>query len=176
MSEEAPIQTPPTRLLGWLWKRYLRKYWKLLTVALVFMALESSMTAGFAVMMEPLFDDMFSTDDRGALLRVGLIVLALFFFRAVSSVAQKVVLNRAAQRSMADIRQDMLEHLMRLAGESHERTAKTLASSQSGVVFVEYVALLTLVTVIGSVSVVGLGIPLLRLFRFAQMVLSLPIP
>ncbi|WP_198521736.1 ABC transporter ATP-binding protein [Sagittula sp. P11] len=119
MSEEAPIQTPPTRLLGWLWKRYLRKYWKLLTVALVFMALESSMTAGFAVMMEPLFDDVFSTDDRGALLRVGLIVLALFFFRAVSSVAQKVVLNRAAQRSMADIRQDMLEHLMRLDVSYH---------------------------------------------------------
>ena len=67
-------------------------------------------------------------------------------------------------------------HGMRLASDKNARTAKTLASSTSGVIFVEYVAVLTLVTVIGSVSVVGLGVPLLRLYRFAQMILSLPIP
>lgn len=66
---------------------------------------------------------------------------------------------------------------MRLASDNHEpRNARSLAASQSGVVFVEYVALLTLVTVIGAVSVVGLGVPLLRLYRFAQMILSLPVP
>ena len=65
---------------------------------------------------------------------------------------------------------------MRLAADKQARNAKTLVSSTSGVIFVEYVALLTLVTVIGAVSVVGLGVPLLRLYRFAQMVLSLPIP
>lgn len=65
---------------------------------------------------------------------------------------------------------------MRLASDTRARTMKTLASSTSGVVFVEYVALLTLVTVIGAVTVVGLGIPLLKLYRFAQMILSLPIP
>lgn len=66
---------------------------------------------------------------------------------------------------------------MRLASNDNDpRDARGLAASQSGVVFVEYVALLTLVTVIGTVSVVGLGVPLLRLYRFAQMVLSLPIP
>lgn len=45
-----------------------------------------------------------------------------------------------------------------------------------GVVFVEYVALLTLVTVIGSGAVVALGIPLLNLFRYQELMLSLPIP
>ena len=55
-------------------------------------------------------------------------------------------------------------------------SAKTLLASRSGVVFVEYVALLLLVTVIGAVAVVGLGIPLLKLYRFAQMILSLPVP
>ena len=55
-------------------------------------------------------------------------------------------------------------------------TGRLLASSTAGVVFVEYVALLTLVTVVGAVTVVGLGVPLLELFRFSQAVISLPVP
>jgi hypothetical protein len=65
---------------------------------------------------------------------------------------------------------------MRLVSRNPSPTSKELASSTSGVVFVEYVALLCLVTVMGAVAVVGLGVPLLKLYRFAQMVLSLPIP
>jgi hypothetical protein len=45
-----------------------------------------------------------------------------------------------------------------------------------GVVFVEYVALLLLVTIIGAGAVLSLGVPLTNLFRFQQVVLSLPIP
>jgi hypothetical protein len=45
-----------------------------------------------------------------------------------------------------------------------------------GVVFVEYVALLLLVTIIGAGAVVTLGIPLVNLFRYQQLILSLPIP
>ena len=65
---------------------------------------------------------------------------------------------------------------MRLRSPKKAPSAKVLATSASGVVFVEYVALLLLVTVIGAVSVVGLGVPLLKLYRFAQMILSLPVP
>lgn len=65
---------------------------------------------------------------------------------------------------------------MRLVSQNKASSSRELLSSTSGVVFVEYVALLTLVTVIGAVAVVGLGVPLLKLYRFAQMVLSLPIP
>lgn len=45
-----------------------------------------------------------------------------------------------------------------------------------GVVFVEYVALLLLVTIIGAGAVAALGLPLVNLFRYQQLVLSLPIP
>lgn len=65
---------------------------------------------------------------------------------------------------------------MRRITTNEAPSAKVLATSRSGVVFVEYVALLLLVTVIGAVSVVGLGVPLLKLYRFAQMILSLPVP
>ena len=49
-------------------------------------------------------------------------------------------------------------------------------SGTRGVVFVEYVALLLLVTIIGAGAVVTLGIPLVNLFRYQQLILSLPIP
>ena len=65
---------------------------------------------------------------------------------------------------------------MRLVSTKPIPNARTLLASASGIVFTEYVALLLLVTVIGAVAVVSLGVPLLRLYRFAQMILSLPIP
>ncbi len=65
---------------------------------------------------------------------------------------------------------------MRLLSARPTPNARSLAASASGVVFVEYVALLLLVTVIGAVSVVSLGVPLLKLYRFTQMMISLPIP
>lgn len=51
-----------------------------------------------------------------------------------------------------------------------------LASDSRGAIFVEYVALLTLVTVGGSAAVVTLGAPLVALARFTQLFVGLPIP
>ena len=47
---------------------------------------------------------------------------------------------------------------------------------EDGVVAVEYIALLSLVTLIGAAAVVGLGIPLLKLFRYAETIIALPMP
>ena len=52
----------------------------------------------------------------------------------------------------------------------------TALKGTRGIVFVEYVALLLLVTIIGAGAVLALGLPLVNLFRFQQLVLSLPIP
>ena len=121
-AETAPqIETRGWHLFKWVWSNYLKKYWVFLVVAVAFMAVEGGMTAGFSVMMQPLFDDVFATADSGALLRVGFIVFGLFVARGLTSMLHKVILNRAAQESMADIRQDMLEHLMRLELAYHSR-------------------------------------------------------
>ena len=57
-----------------------------------------------------------------------------------------------------------------------ERTSHSLWCDRRGAVYVEYLALLTLVTLIGSAATAALGIPLLRLFRYAEMIIVLPIP
>ena len=62
-----------------------------------------------------------------------------------------------------------------VASGARDRELSELGSTR-GVVFVEYVALLLLVTIIGAAAVLALGVPLVHLFRYQQIVLSLPIP
>jgi subfamily B ATP-binding cassette protein MsbA len=111
---------PQTKgLFAWIWRRYLRRYWRLMAVAMVFMALEGSMFGLLSYMMKPMFDDVFVGGNSDALVSVGLIVMGIFVVRAVASVVQKVLLTRVSQMSMGDIRQDMLEHLMTQDPEFH---------------------------------------------------------
>ncbi len=53
---------------------------------------------------------------------------------------------------------------------------KDLAQDERGAIFAEYVTVLALVTLVGAAAVAALGIPLLRLFRYVQAVILLPIP
>ncbi|WP_299924257.1 ABC transporter ATP-binding protein [uncultured Pelagimonas sp.] len=106
-------------LFKWLWHGYLRRYVWFLAVALFFMMLEGGLTASFSVMMQPLFDDVFLGAKQEALLWVGLAVLGIFVARGLVSLAHKVILTWASQQSMADIRSDMLAHLMTLDVDFH---------------------------------------------------------
>jgi hypothetical protein len=54
--------------------------------------------------------------------------------------------------------------------------APTLARDPRGAVFVEYVTLLSAVTLIAAAAILALGVPLLRLFRFAELVIASPVP
>ncbi len=54
--------------------------------------------------------------------------------------------------------------------------APFLGRATHGAAFVEYVILLCLVVVGGSTALYSLGLPLVRMARFSQFVLGLPIP
>jgi hypothetical protein len=54
--------------------------------------------------------------------------------------------------------------------------APFLGRATQGAAFVEYVILLCLVVVGGSTALYSLGLPLVRMARFSQFVLGLPIP
>jgi hypothetical protein len=54
--------------------------------------------------------------------------------------------------------------------------APFLGQAARGVAFVEYVILLCLVVVGGSTALYSLGVPLVRMARFSQFVLALPVP
>ncbi|NDV97691.1 ABC transporter ATP-binding protein [Salipiger sp. PrR002] len=108
-------------LLVWLGRNYLWRYRWQISIALVFMILEGSMFGFLSYMMKPMFDDVLVGGSRAALVGVGLAIFAIFAIRAVASVLQKVVLTRVSQLTVADIRNDLLAHLMTLDGSFHQK-------------------------------------------------------
>ncbi|WP_372892949.1 ABC transporter ATP-binding protein [Rhodosalinus sp.] len=116
----APDAAYTRGLFAWLWRRYLRPRWPMLSVALVFMALEGSMLGLLSWMMKPMFDRIFVGGDADAIPWVGLAFFAIFAVRGLSAVIQRVLLTRLAELSSADIRRDLVGHLMRLDGSFHQ--------------------------------------------------------
>ncbi len=109
-----------TSLLRWLWRRYLSRHWPWLAVAVVFMSAEGAMLGVLSWVVGPLFDEVFVGGSTSALRWVGLVILTIFMVRALSSVVQRVLLTRIAQRTAARIRSDLLRHLMTLDAGFHQ--------------------------------------------------------
>lgn len=107
-------------LLGWLWSNYLHKHLWLLLAALAFMALEGSMLGALSLMMRPMFDQAFVGGNTDAIWWVGVGILGIFLVRAIASIGQKALLALISQRSAADMRTGMLEHLMIQDGSFHQ--------------------------------------------------------
>ena len=107
-------------LMRWLWRDYLSKHLGKLTIAILFMILEGASLGAMAKLMEPMFDRVFVAGEQSWLLIVGFVLMGIFVVRAVSGVAQKVLLTRIAQRSAADMRIDLLDRMMQQDGAFHQ--------------------------------------------------------
>lgn len=66
--------------------------------------------------------------------------------------------------------------LQKQANPTQKKLAHALVSDTDGAVFVEYLTLTLLVAVLCAAATATLGVPLLRLFRFQQAVVAVPIP
>jgi ATP-binding cassette subfamily B protein len=107
-------------LLRWLWTTYLRRHLGTLSIAVAFMVLEGSMLGVLSYMMQPMFDNVFVGGDGQMLIWVGVVLIAIFVIRAVSSVVQKVLLTRIAQKTAAALRIDLLDRMMLQDGSFHQ--------------------------------------------------------
>ncbi len=107
-------------LMRWLWKDYLRHHIGKLIIAVGFMILEGASLGAMAKLMEPMFDRVFVAGEQSWLLIVGFVLIGIFVVRAISGVAQKVLLTRIAQRSAGDMRIDLLNRMMQQDGAFHQ--------------------------------------------------------
>ncbi len=107
-------------LFGWLWRNYLHRQAGWLTLAVTFMVLEGSTLGILASAMRPMFDDVFVAGNTEAIWTVGVVIMGVFIIRAVSSVGQRVVMVRVNETAAAQIRADLLGHLMRLDSAFHQ--------------------------------------------------------
>ena len=102
------------QLFGWLWNSYLKKHGWLLTLVIILMMVEGSMIGGLAWMMQPLFDNVFVGGSYTQLWGVAIVVLCLFLARGILSVSHRVMMTKIARYSVADLQNDLLNHLLRL--------------------------------------------------------------
>jgi hypothetical protein len=73
----------------------------------------------------------------------------------------------------------MFRHLadwLRDTSSGPSREARELITDTEGAIFVEYMTLTLMVTVLCAAATLTLGDPLMRLFRFQQAVILTPIP
>ena len=107
-------------MLGWLWRNYLRRHWPLLIIAVTMMVFEGATFGALSYMMKPMFDTVFIGGQTELMWLVGVILFGVFATRAVTSVIQRTILKRIAEQSAADMRTDLLRHLMRLDTAFHQ--------------------------------------------------------
>jgi len=124
MTAETPASSRQTytsrELMRWLWRDYLRRHMGKLAIAVGFMILEGASLGALAKLMEPMFDRVFVAGERSWLGIVGAVLMGIFIVRAISSVAQRVLLTRISQRSAADMRIDLLDRMMQQDGAFHQ--------------------------------------------------------
>lgn len=87
---------------------------------MLFMSLEGAMFGAVSYMMKPMFDSVFIGGRSDLLIWVALAFLAIFAIRAGASVVQKVLLTRLSQITAAEMRRDLVSHLMTLEGQFHQ--------------------------------------------------------
>ncbi|KAF0676769.1 ABC transporter ATP-binding protein [Profundibacterium mesophilum] len=112
-----PAKAPPPSsrsLMGRLWRDYVSAYWPWIALAFAMMVVEGSTVGLLSYMLQPMFDRVFVDGDLGAMWWVGGAILLLFVIRAVTGVAQRVVLVRVSQLSSTAMQIDLLGHMMTL--------------------------------------------------------------
>ncbi len=103
-------------LFARLWRAYLAAHKGRMALAFVFMVIEGATLGFLSWQLEPLFDDVFTRGTGGALLSVGLVILALFLIRAGAMVIGRGLMAGISARVSAAMQADLLRHILRLDG------------------------------------------------------------
>ncbi|MGQ9660160.1 MAG: lipid A export permease/ATP-binding protein MsbA [Thermochromatium sp.] len=96
------------RLLG-----YVRPYWRLFGLSLAGMLVFASTEPLFAAMMQPLIDGSFIHRDIEMVRLMPWLLVGLFVVRGIAGFVNTYFLSWVGRRVVADLRQEMFEHLLR---------------------------------------------------------------
>ncbi len=93
---------------------YLRPYKGQLFLALLFMAVAAALTAGFALMIEPVIDEILTDGNLGKVWLLGGGMFLIFFIRGITTYLHTIMMNKIGQYIVADIQKDQFGHFMGL--------------------------------------------------------------
>lgn len=95
--------------------RYLRPYIRQFYLALFFMFLVALTTAGTALLVRPILDDIFMSKKAELLWPLTVAIVALYLLKGWSSYVQAYTMKKIGQAVVRDIRDDLFAHLQRLS-------------------------------------------------------------
>lgn len=110
--DAVPTAAAGRALMRWYWRGTMAPYRGYVALAVMFMVLDAAVQGALALMMRPMFDEVFVAGDRGALVWVGGAVLGIFILRAIAGIGQKTTLAYIMQRASADMRHTLLTRSM----------------------------------------------------------------
>ncbi|MDH5573610.1 MAG: ABC transporter transmembrane domain-containing protein, partial [Gammaproteobacteria bacterium] len=94
--------------------QYVKAYWKMLLVAVLGMVVFAATEAGFARIIQPLFDDGFVKKDPTVLQWIPLVIIGIFAIRIVGSFLSDYGMNFVARSVIRDLRMKLFEQLLSL--------------------------------------------------------------
>lgn len=100
--------------------RYVRPYRVRFLVAFVCSGLVAVLTGAYAWLVRPVLDGIFIEKNEGLLLTLPLALLGVAVLKAVVSYGQTYLMAYVGNRVVADIRQELFQHLMRLPVGFHD--------------------------------------------------------
>lgn len=137
--------------------RFLLPYKWTFSLGLVFLLLSSLTTLAFPMLLGQLMD----TDAQMDINRLGLILLAIFLFNAILSFFRILLFEKVAQKTLANIRQHVYAHLIRLpmhffatrrVGELNSRISSDIALLQSTFTTTSAEFLRQILTILGGIA------------------------
>ncbi len=105
---------PSRQITRWLWRDYVRPHRFMLALAVLLMAVEGGMLGALSWMIKPMFDEVFTAQNRDAILWVGLGVAGVFGLRALAAFSHRVLMVKIGQQVSARLQGDMVAHLLTL--------------------------------------------------------------
>ncbi|MGH7167407.1 MAG: lipid A export permease/ATP-binding protein MsbA [Nitrospiraceae bacterium] len=103
------------RLLRYLWPYRVR-----LTAAFVCSVLVAGLTGAYAYMIQPVLDGIFINKDRTLLVALPIAILVVAALKGLFSYGQNYLMNYVGNQVIADVRQSLFVHLMRMPVGFHD--------------------------------------------------------
>ncbi|MFC1714523.1 ABC transporter ATP-binding protein [Candidatus Poribacteria bacterium] len=101
---------------------YLGKYWFLLTLALLALAINRALTLAVPEITQRIIDIAIAEGRRGLLAVLSLSIVGFTILRGVFHFAQEYTLQYSAQKAIYDIRNTMYDHLQRLPFSFYDKS------------------------------------------------------
>lgn len=109
------LQKPGSlQLIKRMARSYVCPYVGAIAWALVLMAAAAALTAAFALMIEPVFDDILTNGRLSKIWGLASTVLAIFVLRGILTYLHTIQINRVGQFIVSDIQNHLMTHFMAL--------------------------------------------------------------